>query len=149
MRSDFRFWAPVSVRWGDMDARGHVNNAVYFTYCEMARIQYFDAIELFSFREHEDQGPALVSTVCDFRRQLKGPAEIEVGMRVVEIGTRSFRSEYVLYPIESDDVIAEVKAVSVWMDYHEQKAIPLPEGARQAIAALERRPELLGAKPDE
>ena len=45
-RSDFRHWVTVLVHWGDMDAFGHVNNAKYFTYCESARISYFEAIGL-------------------------------------------------------------------------------------------------------
>jgi hypothetical protein len=43
-REQFSFWAEVEVRWGDMDAQGHVNNAVYFTYCETARIKLLRSI---------------------------------------------------------------------------------------------------------
>ena len=43
-RGDFCYWLSITVRWGDMDAIGHVNNAAYFTYCESARLGYLEQI---------------------------------------------------------------------------------------------------------
>ena len=77
MREDFRHWLPLEVRWGDMDAYGHVNNAKYFTYCESARMSYFDAVRLDEFRGAESHGPAVVTATCNFRRQVHHPASLE------------------------------------------------------------------------
>lgn len=90
MRELFRHWQTVPVRWGDMDSFGHVNNARFFTYCESARISWFEAVELDRHREDERQGPAAVSATCNFRRQVHYPATLEVGARATRIGGKSF-----------------------------------------------------------
>ena len=41
LRSDFRFWHALAIRWADIDSMGHVNNATYFTYFEAVRIEFF------------------------------------------------------------------------------------------------------------
>jgi len=137
MRDQFKHWERIVVRWGDMDALGHVNNAKYFTYCESARIGYFEAIELWTYREHDGQGPAVVTATCNFKQQVHYPAALEVGARVSEIRNRSFTLEYEIYQQGSDELVADGSSVVVWVDYEANKAIPLPEGLRAAIQQFE------------
>lgn len=137
MRSRFRHWETVAVRWGDMDAMGHVNNAKYFTYCESARMGYFQAIRLDQHRENEQQGPALVSATCNFKRQLRYPAELEVGARVSDVRNRSFTFEYVLYLKGTEELVADGTSVVAWVDYRREEAVPLPWGLRRAIREFE------------
>ena len=96
MRDDYHVWITVDVRWGDMDAFGHVNNAKYFTYCESARIRYFEELDLEAYREHESHGPAVVSATCNFIRQVHYPATLDVGVRAAKIGRSSFTLDYVI-----------------------------------------------------
>ena len=137
MREQFNHWQTISVRWGDMDALGHVNNAKYFTYCESARMSYFEAIELWKFREHDRQGPALVTATCTFKQQVRYPAELDVGARVSEIRHRSFTLEYEIYRRGSDELVADGSSVIVWVDYEANQAIPLSDGLRAAIRRFE------------
>jgi acyl-CoA thioester hydrolase len=137
MRNQFKLWIPITVRWGDMDAMGHVNNAKYFTYCESARISYFYAVELWKHREHDRQGPALVTANLNFRQQVHYPADLEVGVRCSEIRNRSFTLEYEIYRQGTDECVADGASVVVWTDYAANKAIPLPEGLKTAIRQLE------------
>ena len=95
-RADFRHWISVEVRWGDMDFQGHVNNAVYFTYCESARISLYTEIGRYG-RHASEEGPSLVSATCHFKRQVIFPATLDVGVRVGEIGHRSFHMHYGLF----------------------------------------------------
>ncbi len=67
MRGDARHIEPVTVRWGDMDSMGHVNNAKYFTYCESARMSYFAAVRMTELREGDLHGPALAAAHLNFR----------------------------------------------------------------------------------
>ncbi|MGH9362570.1 MAG: acyl-CoA thioesterase [Thermoanaerobaculia bacterium] len=136
-RSEFRHLQPVAVRWGDMDAMGHVNNAAYFTYCESARMSYFAAIDLERHREDPSHGPALVAASLSFRRQVHWPAELEVAARVVEVGRSSFRHEYVVFRRGGDEAVADGYGVVAWVDYAAGRAIPLPEGLREAIRRYE------------
>ncbi|RMG54476.1 MAG: acyl-CoA thioesterase [Acidobacteria bacterium] len=137
MREHFKHWHSIAVRWGDMDALGHVNNAMYFTYCESARMSYFEAIELWKYREHDRQGPALVTATCRFKQQVHYPAWLDVGARVSEIGNRSFTLEYEIYRQGTDVLVADGSSVVAWVDYEAGKAIPLPDGLRAAIRRFE------------
>ena len=71
-RAEFRFWWPVTVRWGDMDAMGHVNNAIYFQYLESARVGYFETLVDWTGRDEGGgrQGPVVVSQTFNYRLQV-------------------------------------------------------------------------------
>ena len=119
-----------------MDAIGHVNHTAYFTYCESARIEYLDQIGLGRFMEAHE-GPALAHAALNFRRQVRHPAVIEVGVRVPEVRNRSFRMDYGLFFEATDTLIADGTSVLVWADYGAGRATEVPTHVRQAIAALE------------
>jgi acyl-CoA thioester hydrolase len=123
-----------------MDAVGHVNNAAYFTYCESARIEYFDRIGVGRFTDAAE-GPALVQAALNFRRQVRHPAVLEVGVRAPEVRNRSFRMDYGIFFEATDTVVADGTSVVVWADYRAGRAIEVPARVREAIAALERRDE--------
>lgn len=137
MRQDFRYWLDIPVRWADMDTYGHVNNAKYFTYCESSRMGWFDAIELYSFRQAPQHGPALVTATCNFRRQVHHPASLDVGARATRIGSKSFQLEYELYHQGDGQLVADGSSVVVWVDYESSQAIPLPEALKERIRHYE------------
>jgi acyl-CoA thioester hydrolase len=76
-RADFRFWWPVTVRWGDMDAMGHVNNIIYFQYLESARIGYFEMLMGWTGRDEGEgrQGPVVVSQTFNLKNALLRASE--------------------------------------------------------------------------
>src|SRR5919106_3501576 len=123
---------PISVRWGDMDSMGHVNNAMYFTYCESARMSYFRAVRMQDFEEGR-YGPALAAATLNFRQQVRYPAALEVETRVTEIGRSSFKMEYVLVRTEDRARVADGTGVIVWVDYSTGRSVPLPDGLRATI----------------
>jgi acyl-CoA thioester hydrolase len=128
---------PITVRWGDLDSMGHVNNANYFTYCESARMSYFAAVHMKKHREGERHGPALAAANLNFRQQVRWPAELEVATRVSEIGRSSFKMEYELFHRGTDDRVADGTGVIVWVDYGTGKSIPLPESLKEEIRRFE------------
>jgi acyl-CoA thioester hydrolase len=128
---------PVSVRWGDVDSMGHVNNAKYFTYCESARMSYFAAVRMNDHREGERHGPALAAANLNFRRQVHWPADLDVRTRVGEIGRSSFKMEYELVHRGTGERVADGSGVIVWVDYGTGRSIPLPEGLKAAIRGFE------------
>lgn len=134
-RPDFRFWWPVSVRWGDMDAMGHVNNIIYFQYLESARVGYFEAIVGWNSRRGNGgrQGPVVVSQTFNYRRQVHYPAELEVGVRCREIRGRSFLLEYGVFRQGTDELVGDGSSVAVWLDYEANKAVEIPPFLRQAL----------------
>ena len=138
MREDYRHWITVPVRWGDMDAFGHVNNAKYFTYCESARIAYFEAIGLGAQTTTPDHGPSVVTATCNFRRQVHYPATLEVGARTTKIGRTSFTLEYGIFFEGTGDLVADGSSVVVWVDYGAGKSAPLPESLKEQIREVDR-----------
>jgi acyl-CoA thioester hydrolase len=124
---------PVSVRWGDIDSMGHVNNAKYFTYCESARMSYFAAIGLDRFREGGRFGPALAAANLDFRRQVRYPAALEVHTHVSKLGRTSFTMDYTIVDAASAGTVAAGAGVVVWIDYGTGRPEPIPDAMRLAI----------------
>ena len=137
-RGDFRCWVKIPVRWGDMDAIGHVNHAAYFNYCESARIEYLDQIGLGRLFWEATEGPALAHAALNFRRQVRHPALIEVGVRVPEVRNRSFRMDYGVLLEATDTLAADGTSVIVRADYRAERAIEVPAHVREAIASLEQ-----------
>lgn len=136
----------IPVRWGDMDALGHVNNTVFFQFCESARIAYFEALvaagEALGFTVAEGCGPGLVAANLNFRRQLRYPSSVEVRARCTRIGSKSFELKYEITDLSDQTLAAEGQSVCVWVDYKASKALVLPPALVEAIVALEARLEL-------
>ena len=109
------------VRFRDCDAMGHVNNAVYSTYLEEARIGVLG--DLIDF--------ILARVEIDFRSELRNGEEVEVRTRCSRIGTKSFDLEHVLSA--GDRVVAEAKSVLVSYDYERGESVPVPDELRARL----------------
>lgn len=135
----------IPVRWGDMDALGHVNNIVYFQYCESARIAYFDALDLDACRKKPGDGPGLVAANLNFRKQVRYPATLRVTTNVTAISRRSITFSFVLRDKADGSPVADGTSVAVWVDYELSQALAIPELLRNGIAHLEQNPKLGGS----
>ncbi len=111
------------MRWGDMDALGHVNNTVYFRYMEQARIGWMMA-NGYAVDLRDSHGPVIVNASCTFLKPLVYPGDVEVRMYLDELGRTSVGSWYELWC--EGDLYAEGAAKIVWMDYRSGKSAPLP-----------------------
>jgi acyl-CoA thioester hydrolase len=127
----------MSVHWGDMDALGHVNNVIYFRYAETGRISYFDTVLGNDPALWGVNGPILADIQCQFLRQLRYPAQLEVGTRVARLGGKSLVVESGIFRAEEQEPVAKSRAVVVWFDYKAQKAVPVPEDVRARFIAYE------------
>lgn len=130
-RSGFRFWWPVTVRWGEMDALGHVNNTVYLQYLEAARIAFFEAKGWNSVDIGATaQGPVIVSQTFNYRRQLHYPADVEVGVACTEVRRRSFVLSYAVFRKGTEELIGDGSTVLAWLDYTINKSVEIPLDVR-------------------
>lgn len=118
---------PIQLRFRDTDRFGHVNNAVYATYAELARVDFLFGLE------PAPEGLILASLKIDFRRQLHLGQEVEMRTRVARIGTTSVGLRQDLYA--DGQLAAEIQSVVVVYDYARETPVPVPEGVR---AVLER-----------
>src|SRR4051812_33249647 len=95
------------VRWGDLDALGHVNNTLFFRYFETARIAYFEKVGFSADSAGARVGPILASTQCRFRRPLQYPDRLKVAARVLSLGEDRFTMEHAVWS-EGQSVIAAI-----------------------------------------
>lgn len=142
IKETYSVWTPLTVRWGDMDAYGHVNNAVYATYLESSRIAFFEATNMYGLADNERHRPALASMTIHFRKQVHYPAELEAGVRVARIGTSSFGLDHVLVRAGTDEVVADGSSVIVYVDYSIGKSIPLTPALRAVLEGLKEKTDL-------
>ena len=82
------FTLDIDIRFRDIDGRGHVNNAVYFTYCEHGRLRFYN-VEL-QQNKLSEINIILAHTSCDFIKPVTLSDQIELQIRVKEVGTKSF-----------------------------------------------------------
>lgn len=124
----------IPIRWGDMDAMGHVNNTVYFRFMEQARISWFDRL-VPEDAAWQSTGIVIVNASCNYKRALTYPGTVEVRLYVGTPGGASVPTSYELL-LEGDPVpYADGAAVVVFVDMATQKSKRIPPDIR---ARLER-----------
>lgn len=136
-RDEFAYWIEMDVRWSDMDSQGHVNNAVYFTYCESARVELLGKLGARG-KVSGRFGPALVSATCNFRRQVVYPSRVDVGVVVEDVGRRSFKMRYGLFLSGTKELVADGSSVNAWVDYDEGRAVVISDEMRLALEGYVR-----------
>ena len=134
MKDVYRYIEQIKIRWGDMDALGHINNATYLTYFEIGRTGYFNSIAVTGLWD-ENHGPILANAIINFRRAVSYPGELEIGVRTAKISRSSFTLEYAIY--QGEQLVADGTTVVVWADYKAGRSQPLPDVVRDAIQEYE------------
>jgi acyl-CoA thioester hydrolase len=125
-------------RFRDTDAMGHINNAVYVTYIEVARQEYWRA---FSREQDYRRVPFILAHVSiDFRSEALVRELLVLAIRCGSIGTKSFSFEYQIREASSDRLVVEASSVQVCYDYEAKRSIPVPDELRQRLEAFEGRP---------
>jgi acyl-CoA thioester hydrolase len=123
----------IPIRWGDMDAMGHVNNALYFRYLETVRIDWMTRIGCQPSPAGE--GPVIVNAFCNFHKQLEFPGDIVVKMYVSDPGRSSFESWATIERTDDPGVIyASGGATTVWVDFPKQKSVAMPQWFRELLS---------------
>ncbi|MGZ6372546.1 MAG: acyl-CoA thioesterase [Candidatus Limnocylindria bacterium] len=137
MTDAFRHRTRLEVRFRDIDAFEHVNNASFFTYIEEARIKYI--LEVLKIEEVERLPLILAAVQIDFRKPILFGQVVEIGTRVDWIGRTSFSMSHRLSATPDDRLVAEAATVLVAYDYAAAGAIPVPNAWRSAFGAWEGR----------
>ncbi len=132
----FRFRVPVDVRFRDIDALGHVNNAVYFTYFEIARIAYMEAVHERT-RDIRGRGLVIAKAQCRYRSAALYGERLLVEVAALGVRSRSFELRYRVTTEESGRLVAEGRTVQVAYDSQTGRATALDPALRSAIARHE------------
>jgi acyl-CoA thioester hydrolase len=132
----FRFVCPQEVTFRDLDVFGHVNNAVYLTYIENARIGYLR--EVLGIDSLEDLLVIVAKVHIDFRSRASLGETLEVGTRVARIGTKSFDVEHEIHGPDTR-LVARAETTLVTFDYRGDSTMPVPDLWRERFEAYEAR----------
>ena len=136
--SDFRFFHPIEVRYGDLDPQGHLNNANFLTYFEVGRINYFVELGLFKpGQSFFDINVIMAESHVTYRAPVKYGMPVKVGVRASQIAKKTITVDQNIVHAETGNVLASGYVILVAFDYHQNKSIPVPEVMRKAISEYE------------
>jgi acyl-CoA thioester hydrolase len=126
------FQMHIPMRWGDMDAMGHVNNATYFRYLETIRIDWLHSIG--AVPQPNGHGPVIVNAFCNFYKQLEYPGDVLIKMYASDPGRTTFETWGTMERADQPGVIyAAGGATTIWVDFPNQKAVDLPDWMRAVV----------------
>jgi acyl-CoA thioester hydrolase len=137
--SVYHYAKKIEVQFRDCDPLGHVNNAVYITYFEIARFAYCRDALKFTPEDAVGSSSFIMARVeCNFRSQARLGDWLDVRIRVSGISRSSFTFDYEVVEASDGRVVADGKSVQVTFDYRAQRSIPVPEDFRAKVESFEQ-----------
>lgn len=123
----FFHWSELKVRFRDMDPLNHVNNAVFNTYFEEARIDFVQQIP--EFRDSVKRGMSfiLVHLEIDYLKPVLFNQTLLIGSAVEEYGNTSIKGFQAIYDKETGELKSTARTTGVWFDLKSQRPAKLPE----------------------
>ncbi len=123
----------LPIRWGDMDAMGHLNNTSYFRYMETIRIDWLSSLHQVPAADKE--GIVIVNAFCNFYKQLEYPGRVLLKMYASDPARTTFETWVTMERAEAPGLVhAAGGATTMWVDFPKQKAMPLPDWLRDLAA---------------
>ena len=130
---DFTVVEEIPVRWGDMDARGHVNNTIYYRYFESSRIALFRFLNIYEEPTKVRIGPILSYQNCYYKAPLTYPDIIYVGAKITSIQGSKIIIKHILGSKKLNRIVAEGEAHIIWYDYENQKKANISDDLKQKL----------------
>jgi acyl-CoA thioester hydrolase len=134
--SDYKYKTPIAIRFSDIDAVGHVNNAIYLTYFEVARLNYWKEIISWNLREN---GVIVGRSEVNYLKPITLEDEIACYVRTTRIGNSSFDMMHLLVRItpNGEEICTTGKTVCISYDYSLNKSVPIPQKEREKMIAYD------------
>ena len=137
-RAPFTVTHEIHPRFRDTDAMGHLNNAIYVTYLEVARQVYWQKID--AGGDYRRVPFILAHVTIDFRSEALVSEVLELGIRCDWIGGKSFAFAYEIRETTSGRLVVDATSVQVCYDYAAKRSIPVPSELARRLEELEGRP---------
>jgi acyl-CoA thioester hydrolase len=135
--SEFHFYTPIQIRYGDLDPQWHLNNAHTVTLIEHARTDYLRKLELWDGKDFLNLGLIVADVHVSYLAPARLDQNVRVGVRVARIGNKSLTFEYVLEDQDTGQVLVRAETIMVAFDYHASQSIPVSQDWRQKIQTFE------------
>lgn len=134
-RDEFRHFTRMPTRWGDNDAFGHVNNVVYYSYCESAITAFLVEQGTLDIASSPVIG-LIVNSGCTYFAPIVFPEQVTVAMRVSQLGNSSVRYELALFRNDEHEAVAAAHIVYVYVDRASNTSVSIPPNVRTALAGI-------------
>ncbi|MDF8334961.1 acyl-CoA thioesterase [Novosphingobium cyanobacteriorum] len=134
-RDDYRYSISIPVRWMDLDAYGHVNNAVYYAMMDQVVTVYIVEAGVIAMGISPSIG-LCVASACDFHQSIEFPEVVDARLRVGRLGDKSVRYEIGLFRPGHDDPAATGHFVHVYVDRQTRRPVSLTPEQRAGLAPL-------------
>jgi acyl-CoA thioester hydrolase len=134
-REAFRRFTQMPTRWGDNDSFGHVNNVVYYSYCESAITAFLVEQGTLDIGSSPVIG-LIVNSGCTYFSPICFPDQISVGMKISRLGNSSARYELALFRNDEHEAAAAAHIVYAYVDRASNTSVPIPEKVRTVLARL-------------
>jgi acyl-CoA thioester hydrolase len=135
LRSAYRVFLPITTRWLDNDAYGHLNNTVYYSFFDTAVNRYLVEAGALDIERSPVIG-LVVETQCNYFAPLGFPQAVEVGLRVAHMGSSSVRYELGVFAAGAGEAAAQGHFVHVYVDRQSRRPALLPAPLTQALDRL-------------
>jgi acyl-CoA thioester hydrolase len=136
--SDYHFYHPVEVRYGDLDPQGHVNNAKHLTYFEQARVAYMIELGLFTKDQSFMKIGVIVADVhLTYLEPIYFGQNIKVGVHTARLGNKSMTWEQNIVDADTGRELTKGEVIIVTYDYKDGKTISVPPEWRDTFIAFE------------
>jgi acyl-CoA thioester hydrolase len=135
--AEFRFYHPIEVRYSDLDPQGHVNNAIYLTYFEQARIAYLMKLGLWQPTAASEVGLVIADLRLTYQAPIFFKQEIRVGVRSAHLGARSLKVDQMIEDCQTGQRLAFGTVVLVAYNLIDHQSIAIPEHWLPVIRSFE------------
>ena len=129
----FKFKIPIQLRYSDFDMLGHMNSAQYATLIELGRIEYYRHIKW----NLDEVSNVVASFTIDYLTQIVPTDKVNVWIRIVKLGNKSFNMEYLLASTENDIVFAKAFTTQVCILKNNNSSTLIPAEIKKSIAKFE------------
>lgn len=137
-RNTFARFVQVTPRWNDIDVFGHVNNAEFYAYFDTAVVTLLHEIGAISAQNHRAT-VVVAESSARFLREVLFTDHVEVGVRVVHLGTSSVRYAIGVFTNENDAAAVEGHFVHVFVDGETRRPTPIPDAVRTALGGMQQK----------
>ena len=131
--TDFKFSVPIQPRYADFDMLGHLNNATYVTYYEVARLNYFYEIGW----TLKDATNVVAHFDIDFMLPILPDSKVLCSIKTISLGSKSFQMQYALSSLDGSIIFSRAHSVQVCIEKNNGKAILIPDNVRELLSKYE------------
>ena len=134
-RAEFKVWRRFTTRWGDNDAYGHVNNAIFYQWFDSAVNAWLVDQGLLDIAVG-DPIALVAETRCSYFESLEYPNDVEVGLAIGELGRSSVRYRIGIFGIGREQAAAQGELVHVLVDRTTRRPVAMPDNWRRSLEGI-------------